>query len=63
MGEKLKCDVCSCHNGSCNRYLLSTAVELAICPKCLAFSGSELAKLARKAHEEKRLIVEKGARK
>lgn len=58
MDEKLQCDVCGCHNGSCNRYLLSTAVELTICPTCLAFSGSELAKMARKAHKEKRLIVE-----
>ncbi len=55
-----KCAVCGKNNGSCNHYLLANNVELVICPGCLAFSLSELAKMARTAHKENRLLSQKG---
>jgi hypothetical protein len=61
----MKCDICGCENGSCNRYETRDGRRIVICPGCLVFDTSPLATQARYAQAEKRLIkdeAEKGKR-
>lgn len=61
---KLKCHICGKYNGSCNQYPTLDGRGLTICPACLAWSNDPIAKAARQAHNEGRLIKpEKGAKK
>ena len=61
---KLRCDICGTENSSCNQYVTRIGKGITICPACLAWSNDPIAKAARQAHNEGRLIKpEKGAKK
>lgn len=60
---KRKCQVCGQENGSCNRYYISPANIITICPACLAFSCDDKAKIARRAHKAGRLVKEEVSKK
>lgn len=54
----MKCDICGCENGSCNRYETRDLRTFVICPTCLVFGMDERSKLARQLHKEGRLLTE-----
>ena len=58
----MKCDICGCENGSCNRYELRTGETIIICPSCLMWDTGVKATLARQSHKEGRLLKDEAAK-